>query len=287
MPALWEHAPDVELVVAGKGSEEIEAARPAGAAERLRPRPARRLPGSRAAVAVPLLEGGGSPLKFVEALAYRVPVAATPLAAAGLEVRAGEHYAEGEADGASFAAALREALDPGARQPARRRRPRAGRARVLDRGAGAAPGLVKIVSVMTGAAPGGAEFAAVELLDALIERGHEAVMLSDSPEIGRETAGRGAPARARAEALGQAPGRSLALKWPALRTGGCARRWRPRRPTTCSSSTTRRSSCWPRACPPPLRPQVAWCEWGPVPRQMRQRSRPLGLRPRRPRRRAR
>jgi len=46
---------------------------------------------------------------------------------------------------------------------------------------------LKIVTVMTGAAPGGAEFAAVELLDALIGRGHEAVMLSDSPEIGRET----------------------------------------------------------------------------------------------------
>ncbi len=46
---------------------------------------------------------------------------------------------------------------------------------------------MKIVTRDDGAAPGGAEFAAIELLDALIGRGHEAVMLSDSPEIGRET----------------------------------------------------------------------------------------------------
>lgn len=111
MPALWERAPDAELVVAGKGSGEIEAGDP-------RVRPSGFVPDLRdlyleaGAVAVPLLEGGGSPLKFVEALAYRVPVAATPRAAAGLEVRAGEHYAEGGTDGPSFAAALLEALDP-------------------------------------------------------------------------------------------------------------------------------------------------------------------------------
>jgi polysaccharide biosynthesis protein PslH len=52
-----------------------------------------------------LLSGGGSPLKFVEALAHALPVVATPRAAAGLEVRAGEHYLEGrDADG--FATAL-------------------------------------------------------------------------------------------------------------------------------------------------------------------------------------
>lgn len=111
MPALWQTAPDVELVVAGKGSGEIESDDP-------RVKPSGFVPDLRdvyleaGAVAVPLLEGGGSPLKFVEALAYRVPVAATPRAAAGLEVRAGEHYAEGGAEGDSFAAALLEALDP-------------------------------------------------------------------------------------------------------------------------------------------------------------------------------
>ena len=57
---------------------------------------------------MPLLTGGGSPLKFVEALAYGLPVVATPHAAAGLEAaRAGEHYRE--ADGPeAFADALAE-----------------------------------------------------------------------------------------------------------------------------------------------------------------------------------
>ncbi|HEY3434011.1 MAG TPA: glycosyltransferase, partial [Solirubrobacterales bacterium] len=77
---------------------------------------------------------------------------------------------------------------------------------------------MKIVSVMTGAAPGGAEFAAVELLDALVERGHEAVMLSDSPEIGRDTAVEVRPLEIGPKLSGKTwPG--LALKWPALRTG--------------------------------------------------------------------
>jgi glycosyltransferase involved in cell wall biosynthesis len=116
MPSLWQRAPEVELVVAGKGSEAIEAGDP-------RVRPSGFVPDLRdlylaaGCVAVPLLEGGGSPLKFVEALAYRVPVAATPLAAAGLEARAGEHYIEGEADGEDFATALLGALDPARGNP--------------------------------------------------------------------------------------------------------------------------------------------------------------------------
>ena len=58
---------------------------------------------------MPLLSGGGSPLKFVEALAYGLPVVATPKAAAGLDVTAGEHYLEG-ADGPGLARALVAAL---------------------------------------------------------------------------------------------------------------------------------------------------------------------------------
>lgn len=60
---------------------------------------------------VPLLHGGGSPLKFVEALAHGLPVVATPRAAAGLDVVAGEHYVEGDGP-AEFAAAIERALDP-------------------------------------------------------------------------------------------------------------------------------------------------------------------------------
>ena len=61
---------------------------------------------------MPLLEGGGSPLKFVEALAYGMPIVATPRAAAGLEVEAGTNYVEAEPEPDAFAAAVLEALDP-------------------------------------------------------------------------------------------------------------------------------------------------------------------------------
>jgi glycosyltransferase involved in cell wall biosynthesis len=58
---------------------------------------------------VPLLTGGGSPLKFIEALARGIPVVATPRAAAGVEAEAGRHFLEG--DGAEgFAAALVAAI---------------------------------------------------------------------------------------------------------------------------------------------------------------------------------
>jgi glycosyltransferase involved in cell wall biosynthesis len=116
MPSLWKRAPDVRLVIAGKGSEEIRHAdprvEPSGFVPELRD-----LYLAAGCVVVPLLEGGGSPLKFVEALAYGMPVAATPLAAAGLEAQAGEHYAEGAANGEPFARALETALDPARGNP--------------------------------------------------------------------------------------------------------------------------------------------------------------------------
>lgn len=70
------------------------------------------------AAVVPLLQGGGTPLKFVEALAYGLPVVATPRAAAGLAVRDGEQCAL--AEGADqFARALLTVLRDGAPQLAR------------------------------------------------------------------------------------------------------------------------------------------------------------------------
>jgi glycosyltransferase involved in cell wall biosynthesis len=107
LPLAWETAPDLRLLVAGRGLD------PAGIDERvsvlgfvdsLAP-----LYASAACAVVPLLTGGGSPLKFVEALAYGLPVVATPRAAAGLDVQAGEHYLEGT-DGPSLARALLTAV---------------------------------------------------------------------------------------------------------------------------------------------------------------------------------
>ncbi len=51
---------------------------------------------------------------------------------------------------------------------------------------------MKIVSVMTSDAHGGAEYAAVDMLDALHERGHETVLLTNLPEL---VDGRGVRAR--------------------------------------------------------------------------------------------
>ena len=46
---------------------------------------------------VPILQGGGSQLKFIEAMAYGLPVVATRLAASGLEAAvAGVHYVEAD-----------------------------------------------------------------------------------------------------------------------------------------------------------------------------------------------
>ncbi len=111
MPRLWSALPDARLRVVGRGLDEapsddrrVEAL---GFVENLRDA----YVGVTCAV-VPLLLGGGSPLKFVEALAYALPVVATPVAAAGLEVRDGEHYRR--AQGAEeFAEALTQELRAG------------------------------------------------------------------------------------------------------------------------------------------------------------------------------
>lgn len=111
MPGLWRDAPDIRLLVAGRGSEDVDGADPRVHAQGFVP-DLGGLYEAAGCVAVPLLEGGGSPLKFVEALAYGVPVVATPKAAAGLQVRAGEHYLEADPTAGPFAAAILTALDP-------------------------------------------------------------------------------------------------------------------------------------------------------------------------------
>jgi polysaccharide biosynthesis protein PslH len=103
MPRVWEKLPAARLRIAGRGaeieaSERIEAL---GFVERIRDAYV-----DASCVVIPLLEGGGSPLKFVEALAYGLPVIATPFAAAGLSVEPGRDYAEAEGDPDAFAAEL-------------------------------------------------------------------------------------------------------------------------------------------------------------------------------------
>jgi glycosyltransferase involved in cell wall biosynthesis len=109
MPEVWALEASIELAVAGRGLDGVPwpsdaRARRLGFVADLTSAYA-----SAGCAIVPLLRGGGSPLKFVEALAHGVPVVATPRAAAGLEARAGEHYLDG-ADAPGLARAVLDAL---------------------------------------------------------------------------------------------------------------------------------------------------------------------------------
>ena len=111
MPRVWAELPDARLALAGRGLEDPrpldERVEALGFVEDLDETYA-----SASCVAVALQQGGGTPLKFVEALARGLPVVATPRAAAGLAVRDGEHYLQAR-DGAQFARALVELLRDG------------------------------------------------------------------------------------------------------------------------------------------------------------------------------
>jgi polysaccharide biosynthesis protein PslH len=112
MPRVWAQLPDARLRLVGAGLDAPPSADPRvealGFVDDLADAYA-----DVSAVVVPLLQGGGTPLKFVEGLAYGLPVVATPRAAAGLAVRDGEHclLAEG-AD--AYAEALTGLLRDGA-----------------------------------------------------------------------------------------------------------------------------------------------------------------------------
>ncbi|MGO9319788.1 MAG: glycosyltransferase [Solirubrobacteraceae bacterium] len=120
LPRVWAELPDARLALVGAGLERApsEDARveTVGFVEDLGDAYA-----SAACALVPLLQGGGTPLKLIEALAYGLPVIATPRAASGLALRDGEHclIAQGAA---AFAAALVRVLRDGAPELARRGR---------------------------------------------------------------------------------------------------------------------------------------------------------------------
>jgi len=111
-PRVWEELPRARLALAGAGLEQPPSADPRvevlGFVDDLHLAYA----SARCAV-VPLLQGGGTPLKLIEALAHGLPVIATSRAAAGLELRDGEHCLLAD-DAAAFAAALVRLLREGA-----------------------------------------------------------------------------------------------------------------------------------------------------------------------------
>jgi glycosyltransferase involved in cell wall biosynthesis len=111
-PRVWAELADARLSLVGAGLEQPPSPDPRvetlGFVDDLAGAYAR----ARCAV-VPLLQGGGTPLKFIEALACGLPVIATPRAAQGLDVHDGEDCLIA-ADAPSFAAALIRVLRDGA-----------------------------------------------------------------------------------------------------------------------------------------------------------------------------
>lgn len=126
---------------------------------------------------------------------------------------------------------------------------------------------MKIVSVMTTDSRGGAEFAAVELLDALRARGHDTVMLSDQPDIGRATGVEVRPIDIGAK-LSVRSWRDLARRWPQL-----VLRLRSalelEAPYDVLLLHYKKEQIMALALPRRLTRTLAWAEWGPVPFPLR------------------
>jgi glycosyltransferase involved in cell wall biosynthesis len=111
MPRVWRELPEARLVLVGAGLDRPPSEDPrvesVGFVADLRDAYAH------ATCAVtPLRVGGGTPLKLIEALAYGLPVIATPRAVAGLSVQDGVHCLVAEGPDA-FAAALVRVLRHG------------------------------------------------------------------------------------------------------------------------------------------------------------------------------
>ncbi len=111
-PRVWERLPTAELLLVGAGLDGRPSVDPRVYALGFVEDIAAAYAHARCAV-VPLLQGGGSPLKLIEALAYGLPVLATPRAVAGLDVTPGVDCLVADG-GEAFADALARVLGEGA-----------------------------------------------------------------------------------------------------------------------------------------------------------------------------
>jgi glycosyltransferase involved in cell wall biosynthesis len=120
---------------------------------------------------------------------------------------------------------------------------------------------------MTTSSAGGAEFAAVEMLDALAARGHDVVLLSDLPGIGRDSAVRVAPL-AIGPKLSLRSWRRLLVCWPPY-VRRLRRALEAQMPYDVLLLHYKKEQLMAPWLPARLRPKVAWAEWGPIPYQLR------------------
>jgi glycosyltransferase involved in cell wall biosynthesis len=126
---------------------------------------------------------------------------------------------------------------------------------------------MKIVSVMTTDSSGGAEFAAGEMLEALRQRGHETVILSDMPGIDRDTQVTLVPIDIGPK-LSTHSWIGLALRWPLL-VKRLRNALRAQAPYDVLMVHYKKEQLLARMLPRDLRRTVVWAEWGPVPFPLR------------------
>jgi glycosyltransferase involved in cell wall biosynthesis len=124
-----------------------------------------------------------------------------------------------------------------------------------------------IISIQTTSERGGAEYANVDLMSALLERGHDVLMLTNSPEL---VAGTSVPVRELdiGPKLGRASALRVALETPrTLRR--LARALRAERPVDAVLVHFKKEQLLCSLLPRRLTGQIAWVEWGPVPAPLR------------------
>ena len=120
---------------------------------------------------------------------------------------------------------------------------------------------------MTSEARGGAEYAAVDMLEALGGRGHDTVLLTDQPSLvdGRRVLARRIDLGPK---LSRSSYRTLGLHWPQLTLrlrSALEREW----PYDVLFVHFKKEQLLASLLPARLRAELAWAEWGPVPLEMR------------------
>ena len=125
----------------------------------------------------------------------------------------------------------------------------------------------RIVSIQTTSERGGAEYANVDLLEALAERGHDVVLLTNIPEL---AAGTSVPVREidLGPKLARRSAVRVALQAP-LSVVRIARALRAERPVGAVLVSFKKEQLLLSLLPQRLTGRVVWAEWGPVPAQMR------------------